>query len=188
MLGLVRTYRQTVLDPRPIVVLATIGVIAYTFAGFFVYWLITGSGTIGIGGRVSDFGSVIWLGPFFVLGAVYLIGRRGPFAVLWREPIIVSVNGQTLAWEEEGRSGSTSWDAVTEIRPRFTFLTTREAVFVSIAAADGHTIIDLPMTLTEVERVGWRRRKTTLLDLAVAYRPDRFRISGRALARKAVAI
>lgn len=67
-------------DPKPLLVLVGMAVIAYTFAGFFVYWLITGSGTVGIGGRVSDLGSFIWAGPLFAWLTVYLTGRRGPFA------------------------------------------------------------------------------------------------------------
>lgn len=137
-------YRQTVSDPKPLFAIVGMAVVVYTFAGFFVYWLITGSGTVGIRGRVSDLGSVVWAGPLFAWGAVYLTGRRGPFIRLWREPVTVTVDSQTLTWIGDGTTGCTSWDAVAEIRPSLR-VTMRDAVFVEVEAADGRTIACLPM-------------------------------------------
>lgn len=178
-------YRQTVSDPMPLFTIVGMAVVVYTFAGFFVYWLITGSGTVGIGGRVSDLGSVIWAGPLFAWGAIYLTGRRGPFIRLWREPVTVTVDSQTLAWNGDGTTGSTSWDAVAEIRPSLR-VTMRDAIFVAVEAADGQTIACLPMKLTEVDGSRWRPHRTTLIDLAVAVRPDRFRIARHPFRRIAV--
>ena len=72
----------------------TLGVIVYVFAGFFVYWLITGSGTIGDGGTVSDIGGFVWFGPLFAWGLVCVVGPRGPFRRFWLEPIVVSTTSE----------------------------------------------------------------------------------------------
>jgi hypothetical protein len=64
-----RHYRQSVLDGHPVFVLITIAVILYVFAGGVVYWLVTGSSTIGVGGRMTPLGEVMWVGPHICLAA-----------------------------------------------------------------------------------------------------------------------
>ena len=53
-------------------------VIAYTFAGFAVYWLRTQSTTV-LTGTLSDLGALVWFGPLVIGGLVTVVfGDRGP--------------------------------------------------------------------------------------------------------------
>jgi hypothetical protein len=175
-----RRYRQSDLDGHPFFVLITIGVILYVFAGFFVYWLITGSEKVGYGGRISSIGELVWMGPLFAWGVVLLIGRRGPFARLWLDPIIVSTSHDRLSWTHGDNVGGADWDAIATIRRSLVefFRSQRYAV---VAAADGSTIAKLPMWLTDMEQPGRRRRRVSVIDVALVARPDRFRIENGAL-------
>jgi hypothetical protein len=175
-----RRYRQSDLDGHPVFVLITVGVILYVFAGFFVYWLITGSGKIGYGGTISGIGELVWMGPLFAWGLVYAIGRRGPFARLWLEPIIVSTSHDRLWWTQGDSVSSADWDAIATIRSSL-FEWWKSQRYVMVAAPDGSIIAKLPMWLTDIEHSGRRRKRTSMMDLAIAARPDRFRFEGGAL-------
>jgi hypothetical protein len=73
------------------------------------------------------------------------------------------------------------------IRPRiWDWEWTRGATYASIESTDGIILAVLPLQLTEITGT-WRRRKTTLVKLAVAQRPDRFKEVGRFFRRRAVA-
>jgi hypothetical protein len=151
-----------------------------------VYRLITGSSKVGYGGTVSNTGELLWFGPIFAWLIVYAIGRRGPFTRLWFEPISIALDREGLTWSQGGETKTTSWDTVAKITPSI-WETTKEASYATILATDGRTIAKIPTLLTELERTGWRRRRTTLMDLAVATRPDRFRLERHAFRRVAVA-
>lgn len=182
----VKRYRQSEVDPSPVLMLVTIAVLTYVFAGFGVYWSITGSGTIGVGGRMSNVGELVWIGPIMVWFVIMLIGRRGSFTRLWRQPATLTVDAESLAWNVGGRPGSTTWDAISAIRPRL-WDPARSSTHASIETTGGDVVAVLPLRLTEIDGPRWRRRRTTLVDLAVAQRPDRFVITGRALKKRALA-
>jgi hypothetical protein len=179
-------YRQSKLDPHPFFTLVSVGIIVYIFAGFFVYWLITGSSEVGYGGTVSNIGELVWFGPIFVWLGVYAIGRRGPFARFWFEPFTISVDRQGLTWRQGDETSGTSWDVVATIKPSL-WEKTKEASYATILASDGRIIAKVPTALIEIERTGWRRRRTTLMDLAAATRPDLFRLERHVFRRVAVA-
>ena len=85
--------------------------ILYTFAGFGVYWLRTGSGTVGEGGHVSTPGGLVWFGPL-VIGvlAALLIEDRGPLRALYFPRATVSVSADALKWwTPRGGAGCLAW-------------------------------------------------------------------------------
>ena len=90
-----------------------LGILVYTFAGFWVYWLGTGSTTVGVGGRVSDLGGLVWMGPIITLGLVLLaIGDRGPFKVLYLPRSTVDLGDDGLSWWTPSAAGRAAWGSI----------------------------------------------------------------------------
>ncbi len=183
--GAVRRYRQAHRDGHPFFVAITLGVIVYVFAGFFVYWLITGSGTIGDGGTVSDIGGFVWFGPLFAWGLVCVVGPRGPFRRFWLEPIVVSTTSEQLTWTQGDTMRTADWDAIATVRGSFLEMAWSER-YALVAAGDGSIIAKLPMRLTDMDQPGRGRNRTSLMDAVVAARPDLYRFDG-GIVRRVVA-
>jgi hypothetical protein len=185
-LRVMQRFRQSQLDPHPLFTMVSVSIILYIFAGFFVYELITGSSKVGYGGTVSNISEVVWFGPIFVWLGVYAMGRRGPFTRLWLEPVTISVDRQGFIWSQGEETSGTQWDAVAMIKPSL-WENTKEATYATILGSDGRIIAKVPTALIEIERTSWRRRRTTLMDLAVATRPDLFRLERHVFRRVVVA-
>jgi hypothetical protein len=97
-------------DPSPVLGLFGLLLLAYTFAGFGVYYLLTGSTTVGVGGRVTDLGGLIWFGPLFVGWLVMLLGvDRGPFRRLYLPRTRLLATGDGLAWRSPTTDGEAAW-------------------------------------------------------------------------------
>ena len=86
-------------------------ILAYTFAGFGVYWLKTGSGTIGVGGSLSNIGGLVWFLPLMVgFPAIALIEDRGPFRALYHPRTTVTIGPDGLTWwKARGGDGRLAW-------------------------------------------------------------------------------
>jgi hypothetical protein len=84
--------------------------LAYTLAGFGVFWLLTGSTTIGHGGAFTGAGDIVWMGPLLVCGGVWLVGPRGWLRRLWARPVRITIDRDGLAWTLANRSaGACPW-------------------------------------------------------------------------------
>lgn len=82
----------------------------YTFAGACVYQSITGSTTVGVDGRVSNLGTLVWFGPLVVGTAVMLFARdRGPFRRLYLPRASVQATVDDLAWSSAMSAGAATW-------------------------------------------------------------------------------
>ena len=78
--------------------LLALATVAYIFAGFGVYWLRTGSWTVGDGGTVSNLGGLIWFFPAVGFLAIVLVRDRGMFRALYDPRTTVVVGPDGLAW------------------------------------------------------------------------------------------
>jgi hypothetical protein len=160
-------YRQRRPEPNGLHGLFSLAVIAYTFAGFFVYWRVTGSTTVGVGGTVDDLGELVWFGPLLVWGVVVLVlTDRGPLGTLYQARVNVGIDADRITWTRDGRQGSVPWSDVAGID----FRTSTWAGDAAVWGFDGQEIVQLPNRLS---RVG-AGPSTTLMDVAVALRPDLF--------------
>ncbi len=91
----------------------SLGILIYTFAGFGVYWLGTGSTTVGVGGSVSNLGGLVWLGPIMALTLVLLaIGDRGPFKVLYLPRPTVDLSDDGLSLWTPTVASRWDWNAI----------------------------------------------------------------------------
>jgi hypothetical protein len=82
--GTVVRLRQRTAEPNRAGTVLMMVVIAYTFAAGGVYWLKTGSTTLGVGGVLTPLGQALAFGPFFAWVPIYLlVGDRGPFRALY---------------------------------------------------------------------------------------------------------
>jgi hypothetical protein len=89
---------------------ATIG---YLFAGFGVYWLKTGSWTVGEGGTVSNLGAFIWLVPALLFLLVLVLKDRGPFRAFYDPRSTVTVGPDGLAWwTAKSGDGRLAWSGL----------------------------------------------------------------------------
>ena len=97
-------------EPSNLMGLLTIAVLAYTVAGFIVFWLQTGSTTIGHGGTFTPAGDIVWMGPLAVWGVAWLAGPRGWLRRLWARPVRIAVDRDGIAWTlANGSAGSCPW-------------------------------------------------------------------------------
>jgi hypothetical protein len=176
-------------------VLLTIGGVWF-FAGFVVYWLVTGSWTIGVGGRMSNLGGLVWVGPLVVGTALILVGPRGRLRALWQPRTTLRVDPVGLAWEPErlgGRApGSVTWSDVEGLRPRLWSARSTLSVECQLLGHDGAVLATLPERWRRIDGAGtgsrWWRREDRLTELAVAVRPDRYRLRRRIFTPEAVLI
>lgn len=116
------------------------------FAGFVVYRLVTGSWTIGVGGRMSNLGGLLWIGPLIVGVALILIGRHGKLRALWRPRLTLQVDRDGLAWRADGpdgrKAGSVGWSDVDRLRPRFWSTCGSLSVECQLVGPRGAVLID----------------------------------------------
>ena len=145
-----------------------LGVLAYTFAGFGVYWLKTGSGTVGEGGTVSDLGGVIWLFPLLIgVPAILLFGEHGPFRSLYapRTSITVGPDGLTW-WTAKGGDGRLAWSALGGVSR----LPKRYSTFEPVYALSGKEVVGFDGPFN----VEGRRKSVTLSTIILEARPEAF--------------
>lgn len=143
-----------------------IGVVAYVFAGFVVLWLVTGSGTVGEGDEVSNFGQLIWFGPVLVLVGLIVVGPRGRLAAFWFPPGRLAIERDWLGWDLDGRSGRVAWTDVRSIRGQVTRWTHPHP---RIKDRHGRTVGHVPAKVVGPDQVvHWT------LDLVLEARPDLF--------------
>lgn len=75
---------------------------AWVFAGAFVYWLKTGSTTIGVGGTLTNLGALIMFGPFFLSFLLFWARPIGPLRVFYWPPVEFLIDDEQLAWQGAG--------------------------------------------------------------------------------------
>jgi hypothetical protein len=148
--------------------LVAFAVLAYTFAGFGVYWLKTGSGTVGEGGTVSNLGALIWMFPLVIsFPAIAFMGDRGPLRGLYERRTTVTVGPDGLAWwTAKGGDGRLAWSELggaSRIRGTYN---TYEPVF----ALSGEEAV----TLAGPFKVEGRRKSVSLPSIILEARPKQF--------------
>jgi hypothetical protein len=90
-----------------------LGLLAYTFAGFWVYWLVTGQTRVGDGGTVTPIGGLVWLGPIMAFVLIHLVVQdRGPFRTLYLPRSTVKIGNGELAWRTPSGAKRWDWDAI----------------------------------------------------------------------------
>jgi len=111
-------------------------ILVYTVAGFGVYWLQTGSTTIGQGGRLADLGGLVWFGPIaIVFPALVAIGDRGPFRALHDARTTITVGPDGIAWwTARAGDGHLAWPQVGGVSRTRTRYRTTERVFLRAGA------------------------------------------------------
>ena len=188
--GAVGTYIQRETEIGRAVQILVIAGGVWFFAGFVVYWLVTGSWTIGVGGRISNLGGLLWIGPLIVGVALILIGPHGKLRTLWKPRLRLQVDRVGLAWEAEGpdgrEAGSVAWSDVDRLRPRFWSTRGSLSVECQLLGPRGTVLATLPERWSRVDGRG--RGEHRLTQIAVAVRPDRYRLRKRVLASEAVLI
>jgi hypothetical protein len=180
---------------RALAVLLTVAVV-WPFAGFVVYWLVTGSWTIGVGGRMSNLGGLLWVGSLVVAAALARLGPRGKLRALWQPRLTLRVDRVGLAWQTErpdGRaSGSVAWSDVDGLRRRLWNARSSTSVECQLLGPGDAVLATLPERWRRVDdrRPGsaWGRGERRLTEIAVAVRPDRYRLRRRVFAKEAVLI
>ena len=148
--------------------LLILAVLAYTFAGFGVYWLKTGSGTIGVGGSVTNLGGLVWFLPLMIgFPAIVAVADRGPFKSLYEPRTTVTVGPDGLAWwTAKGGDGRLAWSdlgGVDRIKGRFA---TSESIF----SLSGKEVVRLDGPF----KVEGRRASVSLPAVVLEMRPNRF--------------
>jgi hypothetical protein len=161
------TGRQRNVKPNTLGLILGMSMVVYEFAAFGVYWLVTGSGTIGVGGTLTGIGTLLFLGPMALVFAGLLVGPRGWMRRFFRDPVIV-----TLSWD--GLATRAGW-------PGERFVPWEEIGGISVVGqgeeatrvfdVHGQDTIALPAAFN----AGPSRRNTTIAEMAIAVRPDRYR-------------
>jgi hypothetical protein len=148
--------------------LVTLSILVYTFAGFGVFWLRTGSTRIGDGGTFTGLGDLVWMGPIFAWGVVFLlVGPRGPFRALWSTPTRITLDRAGVSWRlRNGDAGSCPWEEFGGASSGVDHRAKWRAIF----HRDGHELIGFEAPLVD-EATG---RKVRLPLLIVRARPDLF--------------
>lgn len=145
-----------------------LAVIAYTFAGFGVFWLRTGSGRIGEGGTFTPLGDLVWMAPLAAWGVAYfVIGRRGPLRALWVTPIRLTLEARGLSWRlSDGQSGASAWEDLGGVSSGVD----HRARWRSVFGRDGRELMGFAAPLVD-EATG---RPVDLPNLVFLARPDLF--------------
>ena len=155
-------------EPNGLYLVFTLGVIAYTFAGFFVYWLRTGHTTVGEGGSLTGIGRIIWMAPLYPWFFVSLVGGRRPFHWLYKPARVFEVSNRGLT-QLLGHQihTSISWDDVGGVSaPSGSGFAARASIYDE----SGKELLELPGYFVQVDN----RRRITLAEVVVTQRPDRF--------------
>jgi hypothetical protein len=148
--------------------LITLALFAYTFAGFGVYWLKTGSGTVGEGGTVSNLGGLIWFFPIAIgFPAILFIEDRGPLRALYdlRTTVTVGPDGLTW-WTAKGGDGRLAWSELGGVSRITGKYSTYEAVF----ALSGEEVVGFEGPF----KVEGRRKSVSLPVIILEARPKAF--------------
>lgn len=160
--------------------------IVYVNAGFLVYWLITGSTTIGVGGRMTNLGGLVMFAPLMLWFGCYVIGPRGVFKRAWYPDTIVTVADSRLSWVVDGLADAIAWSEVERIEYRFG-LRDRNATGAKVLDTGGHLRARLPYLLIEIGTPSRRRlfrKKQRLVDVVAAMLPDTFEAQAGWLGRR----
>jgi hypothetical protein len=90
---------------------ASLLVLAYTFAGFGVYWLVTGRTTVG--DDLSLAGSVVWVGPIILGTLVLLLGSdRGVLRWYYEPRTRLWIAADGLRWSTPAGEAAAAWPDV----------------------------------------------------------------------------
>lgn len=148
--------------------LIALAIIAYTFAGFGVYWLKTGSGTVGEGGTVSNLGGLIWFFPLVIgFPAILFVGDRGPFRALYERRTTVTVGPDGLTWwTAKGGDGRLAWSELGGVSRITGKYSTHEPVF----ALSGEEVVGFEGPF----KVEGRRKAVSLPSVILEARPKAF--------------
>jgi hypothetical protein len=161
------TGRQRNVLPNTLGMILLMSALIYQFAAFGVYWLVTGSGTIGVGGTLTGLGNLLFLVPLPFVCAGLFVGPRGWFGRFFRDPVIVTASRSGLAISR-GKPGDrvVPWEDVGGI----SVLGQGEEA-TRVFDVQGWDTITLPAAFN----AGASRRNTTIAEMAIAVRPDRYR-------------
>jgi hypothetical protein len=161
-------------------------VLAYTIAGFVVFWLVTGSGTIGEGGTWTTLGGIVWVGPIFAWFAVWVAGPRGELRRLWARPVRITIDRDGIAWTLSNLgAGTCSWSGLGGVSSGVDHRVRWRVVF----GVDGTELFGFAAPLVD-EATG---RRAELPNLVSRARPDLFepldaRHPGRACVRRSAPV
>jgi hypothetical protein len=139
--------------PGSLISVVAVAVLLYTFAGFGVFGLQTGSGTIGEDGfRFTAIGTIVWMAPLFTWFVVFLVGDRGPFARLWLKRGTIDITANGIAWSDPcDGAGQVSWDDLAGVSE----LNARDATLTSFFDREGRTIAMLNRDFRRYESRQW---------------------------------
>ena len=85
----------------------------YTFAGFGVFWLRTGSWTIGVGGTFTPLGDLVWMSPQFTVVAIVFVGDRGPFRAFYQPRATLEIDANGLVrWAPTSGRRQLDWGEI----------------------------------------------------------------------------
>ena len=161
------TARQRQVPPNTLGGILIFAALAYQIAAFGVYWLVTGQWTIGQGGRLTDLGSLLFVGPLLVVTAGLIAGPRPGLRRFFEEPVTVALSPERLAVRGGGLAQLViTWDAVGGI----SVVGTGQAA-THVLDVTARELVALPAWFDAVST----RRRTTLPELTMAMRPDRYR-------------
>ena len=105
--------RQRTAEPNTTGTILMVAVIIYTFACGFVYWLMTGSTTLGVGGRLTPLGQILTFGPFVVMILIFfVVGDRGPFRALYLPHSTIDVDDDGISWWTPSAASRVGWASI----------------------------------------------------------------------------
>jgi hypothetical protein len=148
--------------------LLALATVAYTFAGSGVYWLKTGSGTVGEGGTVSNLGALIWFFPAagFLL-MILILKDRGPFRAFYDPRTTVTVDPDGLSWwtakAGDGRLAWSDLGGVSRIKGR-------DSTYEPVYGMSAEEVIAFEGPF----KVEGRRKSVSLPTIILEARPNNF--------------
>lgn len=133
--------------------LGSLVALGYTFAGFGVFWLQTGRGTIGEDGyRFTTIGNILWMAPLFLWFVVFLIGDRGPFARLWLKRGTIEITANGMAWSDPcDGAGRVNWDDLAGVSE----LNWGASTLTSLFDQEGRTVVMLTRDFRRADSRRW---------------------------------
>lgn len=145
------------------ITLLSLAVLAYTFAGFGVFWLQTGRGTIGEDGyRFTTLGNIVWMAPLFAWFAVFLLGDRGPFARLWLKRGTIDITANRMTWSDPSDgTGQVTWDDLAGVSELYM----GDSTLTSIFDREGRTIAMLKRDFRRSDSRQWVHVPVAVLEV-----------------------
>jgi hypothetical protein len=141
--------------------------ILWMCAVFLVYYMKTGSWTIGVGWTILPPGDILFLAPMLTWLAVLIVGPRGPFRQLYDIPQNVEVDANAIRWvEKSGERREVDFRTLGGISLSDVRSGRRARLFDEHGADMG----ELPGNLVDL-RSG---RAALLSEVVVSVRPDRY--------------